>query len=73
MMYSHGLATIALCEAYGLSGDKQAGVAAQRAVNFILTAQNPNDGGWRYNPKDPGDTSVVGWQLMALKRRNSPA
>ncbi len=67
MMYSHGLATIALCEAYGLTGDKQVGMAAQGAVNFILSAQNTADGGWRYNPKDPGDTSVVGWQLMALK------
>ena len=26
MMYSHGLATIALCEAYGLTGDKQVGM-----------------------------------------------
>jgi hypothetical protein len=67
MMYSHGLATIALCEAYGLTADKQVGMAAQGAVNFVLAAQNTADGGWRYNPKDPGDTSVVGWQLMALK------
>ncbi len=67
MMYSHGLATIALCEAYGLTGDKDVGRAAQRAVNFILAAQNDADGGWRYLPKQPGDTSVVGWQLMALK------
>jgi len=67
MMYSHGLATIALSEAYGLTGDKQVGMAAQGAVNFILNAQNTADGGWRYNPRDPGDTSVVGWQLMALK------
>ena len=67
MMYSHGLATIALCEAYGLTGDKEVGRAAQGAVNFILKAQNTADGGWRYNPGDPGDTSVVGWQLMALK------
>ena len=67
MMYSHGLATIALCEAYGLTGDREIGRAAQGAVNFILNAQNANDGGWRYNPKDPGDTSVFGWQLMALK------
>ncbi len=67
MMYSHGLATAALAEAYGLSGDKAVGMAAQGGVNFILAAQNAADGGWRYNPKDPGDTSVVGWQVMALK------
>ena len=67
MMYSHGLATIALSEAYGLTGDREVGMAAQGAVNFILNAQNAADGGWRYNPRDPGDTSVVGWQLMALK------
>jgi len=67
MMYSHGLATIALCEAYGLSGDKQVGIAAQGGVNYILAAQNKADGGWRYEPLMAGDTSVVGWQLMALK------
>jgi hypothetical protein len=66
-MYSHGLATITLCEAYGLSGDRNLGAAAQLAVNYILAAQNKNDFGWRYNPGDPGDTSVVGWQIMALK------
>ena len=66
-MYSHGLATIALCEAFGLSGDRNMGAAAQGAVNYIIAAQNKNDYGWRYNPGDPGDTSVVGWQVMALK------
>jgi hypothetical protein len=66
-MYSHALATIALCEAYGLSGDPNIGHAAQGAVNYIINAQNQKDGGWRYNPGDPGDTSVVGWQIMALK------
>ena len=66
-MYSHGLCTIALAEAFGLSNDPKVGKAAQLAVNYILAAQNPADGGWRYHPRDPGDTSVVGWQLMALK------
>jgi hypothetical protein len=66
-MYSHGLATIALCEAFGMTGDKTVGYAAQGAVNFIMKAQNPATGGWRYNPGDDGDTSVLGWQLMALK------
>lgn len=66
-MYSHGLATIVLCEAFGLTGDKTLGAAAQRAVNFIQRAQNSKTGGWRYQPGDEGDTSVLGWQLMALK------
>ena len=66
-MYSHGLAAIALCEAYGMTGDKRIGAAAQQALNFIMAAQHPQTGGWRYNPGDEGDTSVVGWQLMALK------
>ena len=66
-MYSHGMATIALCEAFGLSGDRNVGVAAQDAVNYIVAAQNKNDCGWRYNAGDPGDTSVMGWQIMALK------
>ena len=26
-------------------------------------------GGWRYEPGQAGDTSVVGWQLMALRQR----
>ncbi|MGA2034782.1 MAG: prenyltransferase/squalene oxidase repeat-containing protein [Thermoguttaceae bacterium] len=67
LMYAHGLATIALCEAYGLTGDSHLGMAAQRAVDFIQAAQNKNTGGWRYNPGDPGDTSVFGWEVMALK------
>lgn len=65
-MYAQGLATIALCEAYGLSGDPVLRGPAQRAINFIRSAQAEN-GGWRYEPRQDGDTSVVGWQLMALK------
>jgi hypothetical protein len=65
-MYEHGLATIALCEAYGMTSDPGLRVAAQRAVNYIVAAQH-DAGGWRYGPKQAGDTSVVGWQVMALK------
>jgi hypothetical protein len=66
-MYSHGLAAIALCEAYAMSGDARLRGAAQRAVDFIQVSQHPRTGGWRYQPGDEGDTSVFGWQLMALK------
>jgi len=67
-MYSHGLAAIALCEAYAMTKDPELAGPAQGALNFIQLAQC-RDGGWRYRPADPrgGDTSVYGWQLMALK------
>ena len=68
-MYAHGIATIALCEAYALTGDEMFRDPAQRAINWIVRAQHRssgrNGGGWRYEPGPPGDTSVVGWQLMA--------
>jgi len=66
-MYSHGLAAICLCEAFGLTKDPAVGHAAQAAIKFIESAQNSEDGGWRYTPGQPGDTSVVGWQIMAMK------
>jgi hypothetical protein len=65
-MYAHGLASIAMCEAYGLTSDPTLKASAQRAINFIIKAQSDN-GGWRYTPRSGGDTSVVGWQVMALK------
>ncbi len=65
-MYAHGLATIVLCEAFALTGDEQLHDAAQKGVDYIVKAQHP-EGGWRYSPGEPGDTSVVGWQLMALR------
>lgn len=66
-MYSHGMATIVLCEAYGMTHDKGLLLPAQLSLNHIVYAQDPVGGGWRYTPRTPGDTSVVGWQLMALK------
>ena len=65
-MYCHGIAAIALCEAYGLTEDPSLREPAEKAIQLIVSAQSKN-GGWRYNPK-PGDadTSVTGWQYMAL-------
>jgi uncharacterized protein YfaS (alpha-2-macroglobulin family) len=65
-MYAHGQATIVLCEAYAMEGDEALRDAAQKAVDFIVEAQHI-EGGWRYSPGQPGDTSVLGWQLMALQ------
>jgi hypothetical protein len=66
-MYSHGLATLALCEAYGMTKDPKVADAALRGLRFLERAQNKSTGGWRYVPGDPGDMSVTGWQMMALK------
>jgi Tol biopolymer transport system component len=66
-MYGHALAAIALCEAHGMTQDVQFRGPAQKAIDFIVKAQNPGTGGWRYFPNNPGDTSVLGWQVMALK------
>ncbi|GEM_PF-386615 len=66
-MYSHGLAAIALCEAYAMTEDPRLAGPAQGALNFIMYAQDPRGGGWRYAPKQAGDTSATGWQIMALK------
>jgi hypothetical protein len=65
-MYEHGLATIALCEAYGMTADPGLRTPAQKAINHIVRAQH-SGGGWRYRPGQAGDTSVTGWQVMALK------
>ncbi len=67
-MYSHGLATIMLCEAYGMSHDRRLEAPARAALHFIEACQDQQTGGWWYTFKQPGgDTSVFGWQFMALK------
>jgi hypothetical protein len=65
-MYGHALATIAICEAFGLSQDPALRIPAQRAVNYLVTSQHTT-GGWRYTPNVAGDMSVSGWVVMALK------
>lgn len=71
-MYAHGQATIVVCETLAMTQDELFREPSQRAVDFIAEAQYP-DGGWRYRTADElredrprGDTSVVGWQVMAL-------
>ncbi len=66
-MYSHGIATMALSEAYALSGDSRLLTPVRRALAYTIAAQNRTTGGFRYRPGEEGDTSQLGWQLMALK------
>ena len=64
-MYSQGIATLALCEACGMTQDPALRKAAQAAVDYIQKGQAQN-GSWGYHPPASGDTSIVGWQLQAL-------
>jgi hypothetical protein len=66
-MYAQAIATIPLCEAYGMTKDKGFLLApAQSAINYIQKAQG-NNGSWGYQANTTGDTSIVGWQIQALK------
>jgi hypothetical protein len=65
-MYCHGMATIALGEAYGMTKDNMLREPLARAVQYIVDSQSA-DGGWRYYKVKQGDMSMFGWQLMALK------
>lgn len=65
--YVHGAATMALCEAYGMTKDRKLKPACEGAVQFLLNSQDPRGGGWRYVPQQPGSTSCTAIQLMALK------
>lgn len=66
-MYCHGIATLAISEIFGLSGDPRLRPPVASAVAYTVASQDPWGGGWRYRPQEAGDTSQLGWQLMALK------
>ncbi|XZE32115.1 hypothetical protein SH501x_002851 [Pirellulaceae bacterium SH501] len=66
-LYSHAMATLALCEAYGMTQDESIKEGAQRAVNFLVDSQDPEGGGWRYSPRIGSDTSVTGWVMMSFQ------
>lgn len=67
-MYSHGMATLAIAEAFALTGDARLRTALEQATQFTLRAQKPHTGGWRYltTEDDPGDLSQFGWQAISL-------
>ncbi|MFB3891163.1 MAG: prenyltransferase/squalene oxidase repeat-containing protein [Phycisphaerae bacterium] len=65
-MYEHGLATLALSEAWGMSDRDEIRDVLKRAVEVIIKSQN-NAGGWRYDPRPvDADISVTVMQVVAL-------
>jgi len=66
-LYNHAVATLALCEAYGMTEASILREPAKKAVDFLVAAQN-RGAGWRYGVREgESDTSVTGWAVMALK------
>ncbi len=65
-MYNHGITAFALCEAYQLTKDEDLKEVCQKVIDFIVSAQS-YQGGWGYLPRQPGDLTISGWQMMALK------
>ncbi len=66
-MYGHGLATLFLAQAYGMTLRKGVGRKLRLAVDLICNCQN-HEGGWRYQPnKSSADLSITICQIMALR------
>jgi hypothetical protein len=65
--YGHALATVAVCETYGLTSDPRLKRSAQLALNSIASSQDVTTGGWRSQQRQEPDLVTTGWHLMALK------
>jgi hypothetical protein len=78
-MYTHTVATLALCEAYGMSGETDLRRACERAVRFLERSQG-RGGGWDYRGRantgrragpERNDLSITGWAVLALRSARS--
>lgn len=66
-LYSQAMASIAICELYGMTKDPKLRAPAQRSIDYAARIQTTALGGWRYEPRLDADTSVTGWFVMALQ------
>ena len=66
-LYGHAIATLAMCEAYGMTQDPRIKDSVEQALNFIIESQHVERGGWRYTPGREADLSVTGWMMMAVE------
>jgi hypothetical protein len=66
--YHQGIVLLALSEGLARSEkNPPLRAAVERLVECMSNSQDPTGGGWRYSPKDAGDTSVTCWVLLGLK------
>ena len=66
--YGNGIATIAMCEAAGMTGLPEVKASAGRAIQGIIEGQEECGGfTYAYQKGPRWDTSVAGWQFQALK------
>ncbi|MBK6942428.1 MAG: terpene cyclase/mutase family protein [Planctomycetes bacterium] len=67
-LYDHAIATMAVTEAYALTGAAELEQPVRNAVRFIESARNP-ESAWRYTvpPNSDNDVSITGWMLLALR------
>jgi len=72
-VYAHAIAAYALGEYYTMTKDERVIDLLKQAVGYIVDGQAP-DGSWAYGYVksrpgyvSPGDTSISGWQIQALK------
>ncbi len=66
-IYNQAIATLALSEGYGLTGDPTLKDAARRAIEACVRCQNPGLG-WKYGIRTGrNDTSVTGWMTQVLR------
>jgi hypothetical protein len=62
------MATLALCEALALTGEERLRDPVARAISFLIGCRARDGMSWRYDRGfSMGDTSILGWVVMALK------
>ena len=65
-MYGHGIATLALAEAYVLTSDPDLRDIVA-GTTFLCSGAQHGSGGWGYLPGGPPDITLTAWQVIALK------